>query len=141
MRMSIFDIWHTSYDLSLDLKSDAVNVIVNALRSGLNDYTIDERGDVGSWVRIASIRGLTSISELMLTNASSIPDFERYFPPENYHAIISGILKQGVERLDNVRQEAGSCFIRLLRLPLPSVADQERWSLSGLELLKELFKK
>ncbi|EDR13279.1 uncharacterized protein LACBIDRAFT_322818 [Laccaria bicolor S238N-H82] len=121
------------------LKSDAVNVIVNALRAGLNDYTIDERGDVGSWVRVASIQGLTSISELMLTNATSIPDFERYFPPENYHAIISGILKQGVERLDNVRQEAGSCFIRLLRLPLPSVADQEKWSLSGLELLKELF--
>jgi hypothetical protein len=114
---------------------------VNALRAGLNDYTIDERGDVGSWVRIASIRGLTSISELMIMNGSSIPDFERYFPPENYHAIISGILKQGVERLDNVRQEAGSCFIRLLRLPLPSVADQERWSLSSLELLKELFKK
>lgn len=109
--------------------------------AGLDDYTLDERGDVGSWVRIACIQGLTTIAELLFGVAGSVPDFESFFAPEKYHAVATGLLKQGVERLDNVRQIAGTCFVRLLNAPLPSVERPERWCLPGLDLLNGLFQK
>jgi len=122
-----------------DLSSDMVNAFLDALLAGLNDYTIDERGDVGSWVRIVCIEGLTEISLLFFSIAPSIPGFESYFPPERYLAIAAGILKQGVERLDNVRQMAGACFMKLLHSSLPQVGGGDRWRLPGLQLVEELF--
>ena len=121
------------------MSSEVVNALIDALLGGLDDYTIDERGDVGSWVRMVCIQGLTSISELLFRDASSIPDFGRYFPPQKYHAAIAGILKQGVERLDNVRQQAGACFMKILTLSVPSVSGGDRWRLPGLTLLYKLF--
>lgn len=106
---------------------------------GLADYTIDERGDVGSWVRIACIKGLASFSELLISNAEIIPSLDSYLPPQKYQSAIAGILKQGVERLDNVRQEAGECFMRLFALPPPAVADPDRWRMPGRPLLEKLF--
>ena len=122
-----------------DVSSEVVNTLVDALLGGLDDYTIDERGDVGSWIRIVCIQGLTSTSELLFRDARSIPDFDSYFPPQKYHAAIAGILKQGVERLDNVRQQAGACFMKFLTLSLPSVNGGDRWRLPGLTLLHKLF--
>jgi len=48
-------------------------------------------------------------------------------------------LKQGVERLDNVRQQAGRHFLRLLALPLPQVPNPETWQIHGFSSMKELF--
>jgi hypothetical protein len=124
---------------SVDMSDDVVNSIYETLLGGLDDYSIDERGDVGSWIRIACIQGLTSFSELLISNAKSIPSFDTYFPPSNYHRAIAGILKQGVERLDNVRQEAGESFMRLLVLGLPALDNAISWEIPGLNLLKELF--
>lgn len=122
------------------MSADVVNSLLDALLRGLDDYSVDERGDVGSWIRIACVHGLTRVSELLLTNATSIPTFDYYFPPSKYHRAISGILKQGVERLDNVRQEAGECFMRLLNLPLPVVHGSHYWQIPGLPLLNDLFR-
>ncbi|KAG7443080.1 TBCD protein [Guyanagaster necrorhizus] len=113
--------------------------LFDALLGGLEDYTIDERGDVGSWIRMACVRGLTSVSEILISNASTINRFDDYLPPSKYHLAVIGILKQGVERLDNVRQDAGECILRLLRLPVPDVKDSERWQLPSCGLLVELF--
>ncbi|PPQ80979.1 hypothetical protein CVT25_015132 [Psilocybe cyanescens] len=121
------------------LSSDVLNTLLDAMLAGLDDYTLDERGDVGSWVRIACIQGLTTISELLFGVGGSIPDFESYFSPQKYHAVATGLLKQGVERLDNVRQTAGVCVVRLLNAPLPLVDGSERWRLPALDLLNELF--
>ncbi|KAF9454706.1 ARM repeat-containing protein [Macrolepiota fuliginosa MF-IS2] len=117
-----------------------VQNILETLLSGLEDYTIDERGDVGSWVRIACIQGLTSCTEDLFAASGRVEDFEEYFPFSKYLQAVTGILKQGVERLDNVRQEAGACFMRLLKLaPVRSVGVV--WSIPGLPLLEELFLK
>ncbi|KAH9980287.1 TBCD protein [Lactifluus volemus] len=107
----------------------------NALISGLEDYTTDERGDVGSWVRIASIQGLTSVSLTLLTLARSGVTYTEYIPANLYQKAIGGILKQGVERLDNVRQQAGQSVIRLLSCPVHSNA----WKFHGEELFKGLL--
>ncbi len=113
--------------------------MIDAFQAGLEDYSTDQRGDVGSWIRIACIKGLADFSELLIGNASSIPQFATYFPPQKYHDAIGGILKQGVERLDNVRQQAGQEFLRLLRQPLPTVPDAAAWQINGINLMKGLF--
>jgi hypothetical protein len=106
-----------------------------ALLGGLNDYTVDERGDVGSWIRIACIQGLRSFAESLFGHASSIPDFEEYLPPDLYHEAIGAILKQGVERLDGVRQKAGENFICLLLISPPA----QLWRIQDEGLIKSTF--
>ncbi|KAI9512401.1 TBCD protein [Russula earlei] len=90
----------------------------------------DERGDVGSWVRIASIQGLTAVSVTLLTLAKSDTTYIEYIPANLYQKAIAGILKQGVGRLDNVRQQSGESILSLLKCPL---------AFHGEELLKELL--
>lgn len=114
-----------------------MQTILNTLLSGLQDYTIDERGDVGSWIRIACVQGLTSCIEDLFSVAESVPDFADYLPVSSYQQAVAGILKQGVERLDNVRQEAGMCISRLLKLT-PVQRAELTWSLPGLSFLEEL---
>ena len=111
----------------------------NALLAGLEDYTTDERGDVGSWIRVACVKGLASMTETLLTHASAIPNFAQYLPPSTYHELVGGILKQGVERLDNVRQQAGEQIVRLLKLPLPQVSGADAWQIHRGPLMQELF--
>ncbi|KAG2047927.1 ARM repeat-containing protein [Suillus hirtellus] len=112
--------------------------VLDALDSGLDDYTMDERGDVGSWVRMACIQGLASIFEDLFRVSGNIPEFANYLPAQRYHSVIARILRQGVERLDNVRQTAGHCLLRLFRIPLPTVAHQEEWRIKGSELIMKL---
>ncbi len=111
----------------------------NALISGLEDYTVDERGDVGSWIRNASIQGLTSVSVTLLTLAKSDAMYIDYIPADLYQKAIAGVLKQGVGRLDNVRQQAGEGIHRLLKCPLPTMGDTNPWNFHGEELFRELF--
>jgi len=119
---------------------DHVIRMYNALITGLEDYTTDERGDVGSWVRIASIQGLTFVSVTLLTLAKSDATYIEYIPAKLYQEAIAGILKQGVGRLDIVRQQAGDSILSLLKCPLPSAnEDSNPWKFHGEELFKELF--
>lgn len=122
-----------------DLPPEFMAKCVDALLEGLTDYTTDERGDVGSWTRISCVLGLSVFIQILFAHAKSLPNFIEYFPPEKYHAAIGGILKQGVERLDNVRQQTGTQFVKLLRCPLPEVDDKERWKMFGTEMMNDLF--
>lgn len=117
-----------------------MNAIYDTLIAGLDDYSTDARGDVGSWIRIACINGLTDILQILFYKANSIPNLESYLTPPKFYAGVAQILKQGVERLDNVRHVAGECFLKFLDLPLPDVSNAEPWRLPGLPLLEELFK-
>ncbi|KAH8825282.1 TBCD protein [Flagelloscypha sp. PMI_526] len=113
--------------------------LFDALLLGLSDYTIDERGDVGSWIRIACVNGLATCIELLISHAKILSEFEKYLPSSKYHAAIGGILKQGVEKLDNVRFEAGRCFLRLLRLSPPDVSHPTHWTVSHSSMFKILL--
>ncbi|SRR6266404_2550519 len=111
----------------------------NALILGLDDYTADERGDIGSKVRMASIQGLTSVSLTLLALVKSDTAYIEYIPADLYQEAIAGILKQGVERLDNVRQQAGESIIRLLKCSPPSVDYSNPWKFHEERLFKELL--
>lgn len=141
------------------LSSQVVTSLYEALQQGLSDYTTDERGDVGSWIRIACIQGLTTISEMLSSNGqafytistdhddtSPACDLRKYLPPRQYHKAANGILKQGVERLDNVRQEAGEAFTRLMKLQTGDRGPNDEktkgtseWDLPGFTILDKLF--
>ena len=125
--------------------------IWQAFFTGLEDYTVNERGDVGSWIRLACIKGLSSIIESLVGQTRSDMDhsapswagnrasFSRYLPVDTYHKSIGMILKQGVERLDNVRQCVEGVFLGLLRLEPPSVEQGEDWSVRCRITLMDLF--
>jgi hypothetical protein len=118
-----------------------MNSLVHTLLNGLDDYTIDERGDVGSWVRLVSIQGLTTVCQLLFANCQAVSNFDEYMSPELYLSVASGILKQGVERLDNVRHEAGRCFMEFMGMKIPSVPNNQLWELPARALLAELFER
>ncbi|KAJ3937144.1 MAG: TBCD protein [Lentinula lateritia] len=126
---------HLSYHLTIE----DISSILDALLDGLNDYSVDERGDVGSWIRIACVNALGNIAETLMARAKHIVHFESYLPPLKYHDCIGGILKQGVERLDNVRQESGRTFTKLLSLSPPDVDNSDRWIIHRSEFLQGLF--
>jgi hypothetical protein len=111
----------------------------DTLICGLEDYTTDERGDVGSWIRIASIQGLTSVSATLLTLAKADTEYIKYIPANRYQNAIKGVLRQGVGRLDNVRQQAGEGILCLLKCPLPSVKEKNPWKFYGESLFEELL--
>ena len=93
---------------------------------------MDERGDVGSWIRITSIQGLRDCAIMLLQRPNLLPS---YLPPEVYHAAVAGILKQGVERLDNVRAEAGACMLGLLMITPPT----EAYAVEGGDRMRVMF--
>lgn len=122
-----------------DLRADTICALFDALDSGLDDYTMDERGDVGSWIRIACIKGISSVIEDLFHISKDIPRFRSFLPAHRYHHVVGRILRQGVERLDNVRQIAGESFLRIIGLPLPSVEGAEDWRLRGEGLVRDIF--
>lgn len=86
-------------------QQSAFDRVVAALTVSLEDYTTDQRGDVGSWVRMAAVRGLTEVIENhRCAIASHLVD-----------SALAGIAKQMVERIDNIRAEATKHFLRLYR--------------------------
>jgi tubulin-specific chaperone D len=112
--------------------------LFNVLLGGLADYTTDERGDVGSWIRIACLSGLVSVISLLHSLGGAT--LESCLPSDSYHSAVGGILKQGVERLDNVRQEAGTQLRKLLRLELPrGVIGGEKWIIEGRDIVVQLY--
>ncbi|KAH9922790.1 ARM repeat-containing protein [Epithele typhae] len=127
-----------SGDLLSHLPPALVCAMTDALLNGLTDYYSDERGDVGSWARMACVRALTAFARTLCPCAPALP-LAAYFPPERFHDALGGIIKQGVERLDNVRQAAGECVSELLVLPPPAEADPGPWKIRCEEKMKRLL--
>ena len=112
-----------------------VERIIRILLKGLEDYTVDERGDVGSWARLACIKGLGQIVLSFLAESSI--EINKWLPIHTYHEIVAGILKQGVERLNNLRVEVGRQLVALLKAPHKS--GREAWVPDADDLFRELF--
>jgi hypothetical protein len=86
-------------DLDVKSKSQNMDTIVQAIHNGLADYTIDERGDIGSLVRL---QGLTCVSRLLST-AILVED------TEYCELLQSDVLRLSLEKLDRVRARAAEC--------------------------------
>lgn len=67
----------------------------------LTEYTLDNRGDIGAWVREASMVALTTL-------VTSLP--KQLLRPEHVVQTMQGLSKQAVENIDRTRGMAGKLF-------------------------------
>jgi tubulin-specific chaperone D len=70
--------------------------IWTALTACLDDYTVDSRGDVGSWIRMAACESLVSVF--------------KHSNPKDIDVAIGRMLRLSVEKMDRVRSVAGRCI-------------------------------
>ena len=73
--------------------------VVDALLMCLSDYTTDNRGDVGSWLREAAMKALPLVIGAIQSRVVKV-DAHRC------RQVISGVLKQAFEKIDRVRCQA-----------------------------------
>ncbi|GAA5864093.1 hypothetical protein JCM8547_005133 [Rhodosporidiobolus lusitaniae] len=81
----------------------------DALLLGFSDYTTDQRGDVGSWVRISTLKAWASVLPALLAAPSTSSACTEHLVDK----VVSCMLKQAVERLDNVREVAGKALMKV----------------------------
>lgn len=109
----------------------------------LEDYAVDERGDIGSWVRMAAINSLGSIIAAFFQTSNIRQELlpSQYLPPDLYITAFAALLKQGSERLDTVRREAGVQITALLEIHAGLMDDPalQPWYLPGFDLLSSAF--
>ncbi|KAL1931108.1 hypothetical protein VTP01DRAFT_10245 [Rhizomucor pusillus] len=86
--------------------------ILGTLLECLADYSTDQRGDVGSWVRAASMETLQQLLPLVARLDKELEPI--YLTRADVTRVFSGLLKQSVERIDRVRDCAGAVLVDLL---------------------------
>jgi hypothetical protein len=87
--------------------TESYSAIVHALITALDDYTTDQRGDVGSWIRIAALHSLGRVVPLSVSSGSP------RIAERQLDDIIGGAVRLGVEKLEPVRGEAARCLAAL----------------------------
>lgn len=116
------------------------HAIQSALLLGLEDYSTDQRGDVGSWVRLSCISGLSSLvstfSRVHLKQDSQ-SELHQWLSQDVLINIIGGLMKQMVERIDNVRDAAGTNLLQTLKV----IGETKEWKerVEGLGLFEQIF--
>lgn len=87
------------------LDGKALDKIFGCFLLALNEYTIDNRGDIGAWVREAAMNALFKMT---VTLPQDLLDEEKV------HAVVSGLLQQSVEKIDRTRALAGKLFCKIV---------------------------
>jgi hypothetical protein len=87
---------------------------------------------------MACVSGLVVISGAMLDTLDTPKDLEKYLPSSSFQLAVGGILKQGVERLDNVRQLVGEELAKLLSTTKALANGFDPWRIRGVELFDPL---
>lgn len=112
------------------------NEVMQTLFKALDDYCVDNRGDVGSWVREAAINGLERCTYLLCNrefkrflsksvqmelgslsqlNEKDITNQMKFLFDENVATcLVGGIVKQAVEKMDKLRELAAKALRRIL---------------------------
>ncbi|XP_027363985.1 tubulin-folding cofactor D isoform X2 [Abrus precatorius] len=116
------------------------NEVMMSLFKALDDYSVDNRGDVGSWVREAALDGLEKCTYMLckidkllfcLSGRSDGNEIESIAHPstdtvlknnqdlslfdENLATnLVGGICKQAVEKMDKLREAAANVLCRIL---------------------------
>lgn len=83
-------------------------VVLPALLSALDDYSADNRGDVGSWVREA---GLKALADVALALQSAAPGA---FTAALRSRVAGAAVKQAAEKIDRMRDAAARALGRML---------------------------
>ncbi|KAF9924456.1 hypothetical protein FBU30_005578 [Linnemannia zychae] len=93
------------------------NKILKMYFRGLEDYSVDHRGDVGSWIREACMQGLQVMIPIVarldyrLTQAQAD---QRYLTDEDHVQILAKLLQQSVEKIDRIRGVAATAMVTII---------------------------
>ncbi|EDW03869.1 tubulin-specific chaperone D [Drosophila grimshawi] len=79
--------------------------VVDCLLLALDEYTLDNRGDIGAWVREAAMNALFEL-------ITECPNYMH--GPFNVPRIVLGFMQQAVEKIDRTRGLAGRLLCRLI---------------------------
>ncbi|OZJ03190.1 hypothetical protein BZG36_03316 [Bifiguratus adelaidae] len=90
------------------------HMLTDHLLEVMDDYSVDQRGDVGSWSREAAMKAMLSIVQIVWTQEDSQQNDNTYVPDAFLCNMVGALLKQGVERIDRTRQCAGEALSALL---------------------------
>lgn len=92
--------------------ADSIKVLTDSMSQVmiycLDDYTIDSRGDVGSWIRLEAIDAVLMAVKQGLV-LSSLPNIS-----SSDEALISHVARLAAEKLDKVRTRAWQCLSQIL---------------------------
>lgn len=88
-------------------------VVEGTMLRALRDYATDQRGDVGSFVRLAVLAGLPAVVRYGLQPRVSGP---LLCTPATGLRVLQGVVRCLLEKLDRVRAAAGSVLVTLLLL-------------------------
>lgn len=92
------------------LEPSLIKEAIDYMYRAIDDYALDKRGDVGSWVREEAMRSLNMLIYQLFyktnqeTRNAVVPDSERQAFFIKY---IGAILQQLMEKIDKIRQVAG----------------------------------
>lgn len=92
---------------------DDFQFIMGSIEACLTDYSTDQRGDVGSWVRIPSMELLNDVLPRM-SKLDAQSGGQHYLEMASTSNLIAALLKQSVERIDKVRSIAGRVLCELI---------------------------
>jgi hypothetical protein len=100
---------------------------------GLDDYTTDSRGDIGSLVRIEALKAtqiLLSTPPLSQTESddgdlrsSPLMRMAKPIIKEDRWNLLAKVLRLAAEKMDRVRAQAQECLMAIVRANWPSAAD------------------
>ncbi|KAF8380470.1 hypothetical protein HHK36_027956 [Tetracentron sinense] len=127
------------------------NEVMHTLFKALDDYSVDNRGDVGSWVREAAMDGLEKCTYILCERESvgfptkrsgvscvlELPDSDMVKHDQKHSlfdvslatSLIGGIAKQAVEKIDKIRDVAAKILQRILyndKIFIPCIPYREK---------------
>lgn len=92
------------------INTDTVIEVLNALVDGMQDYANDDRGDIGSWVREASMLSFSSLAAF-LSEQDTMMNVEKL--EDTLLMCICEVIRECCGRIDRTRVVAGKALKRI----------------------------
>jgi hypothetical protein len=89
----------------IHLPAERLNEVLEAAINALSDYSTDQRGDIGSWIRITGLSVLGQVLSVSTTYSEVSQTIK--------DSAIGGIIKQSVEKLEPCRAQAHRTMVQL----------------------------
>ncbi|RXK40761.1 hypothetical protein M231_02013 [Tremella mesenterica] len=123
---SLTDICLQTSSSQLIVDSSTFKTVFNTIIKGLDDYSTDQRGDVGSWIRIVSLRSLGRIIPAAVVDERVLGLVSQV----EFDEMIGGMIKQSLEKLGPVRA-AAACALASVRSCAVGI-----WDWEGIDCLR-----
>ena len=122
--------------------------VITTLYKALDDYALDRRGDVGSWVREEAMKALTVLVQLLIqTSTEDSPEAKTIVEnlgcdqPQFFETYVGSLLQQLAEKIDRIREVAGrqlQIFFKTYAADVCDFAERDRLTALFTQELKDI---